>query len=81
MTSTLDPPTGVPLYLRADGKGYLVTDAIGLRHGAGLSPEDALRDWAQDVHSFCAMVDAQPSSRALQREARQYALALAGGVA
>lgn len=56
-TSTTDTASGIPLYLRRDGDGYIVTDVVGLRYGWGHFPADALREWAQQVEDILGMTD------------------------
>lgn len=54
VSSTLDPPEGVSLYLRRDGDGYIVTDTIGLRHGWSTTILYALEEWAGHVEYLCS---------------------------
>ena len=77
-TSSVDRPTSVLLCLRAADGGFIATDYVGRQYGFGMSPGDALADWSEAVHSFCALVDAEDCADHLVREAREYRFALGG---
>jgi len=70
-TSTLDPPEGIPLYLRRDRDGYLVTDVIGLRHGWSTTILFALEEWAGHVEFLCSE-PTEKLGKALLRERSAY---------
>lgn len=67
----MDAPTGIPLYLRRDNDGYLVTDAIGLRHGWSNTILFALEEWASHVEYLCSD-DPAKLGGALRRERKAY---------
>lgn len=74
-SSTLDPPGGVPLYLRRDGDDFHITDVVGVRYGHGQTLMEAMRMWAEDVDWLCK----EPSDTiggALLREQTAYRQAL-----
>lgn len=51
-TTTCSAPQGIPMYVRRDGDGYMVTDVIGLRYGWGKCLLHAVEEWASQVEDI-----------------------------
>lgn len=67
----MDPPQGIPIYLRRDRNGYIVTDVIGKRYGWATTILYALEAWAGDVEMLCSELPEKLGAELL-RERKAY---------